>query len=113
MALTKEQILGVNDVKIEEVEVPEWGGTVLVREMSSAARDSFDLMIHGKDGSLENTRAKLCALTICDEDGKLLFGVDEIEVLGQKSGRALDRVFKAVQNINRLLGDSVEEAEGN
>ena len=36
MYLTREEILGVQGVKTEEVAVPEWGGVVLVRELAAA-----------------------------------------------------------------------------
>ena len=42
MGLTRDQILAVSDIQTEEVHVPEWGGTVLVRGLTGAERDEFE-----------------------------------------------------------------------
>ncbi len=36
MALTKDQIKQAKDTKTDEVEVPEWGGTVIIKTMQGA-----------------------------------------------------------------------------
>ena len=40
--LSRDTILAKNDVKVEEVKVPEWGGSVLVRGMSGDQREAFE-----------------------------------------------------------------------
>ena len=42
MVLSKEQILQADDLKTETVEVPEWGGDVLLRELRGRERDAFE-----------------------------------------------------------------------
>ena len=39
MILNREQILAANDVKTRIVDVPEWGGSVIVRGLTSLERD--------------------------------------------------------------------------
>ena len=39
--LSRDAILQREDIKTEDVEVPEWGGTVRVRGMSGVQRDAF------------------------------------------------------------------------
>ena len=39
--LTKSAILGINDLKHEDVPVPQWGGTVRVRAMTGQERDEI------------------------------------------------------------------------
>ena len=43
--LTREAILAKDDVQIEELHVPQWGGTVRVRGMSGTQRDAFEKAI--------------------------------------------------------------------
>ena len=40
--LTKEQMLAADDIKSERVEVPEWGGDVMVRGLTGTQRDAWE-----------------------------------------------------------------------
>lgn len=115
MLLTKEQILGAEDVKSKIVEVPEWGGSVKVSTMSGRARDMFERSIVAANGqaSTDNIRAKLAAATIVAEDGSLLFTEKDIEKLAKKSASALDRVVAAAQELNLITDKDVEAVAKN
>ena len=117
--LSKEMILTASDLKTEEVEVPEWGGKVQVRSMTGVDRDAFESTLNslktdetGKEvqvRNLENFRARLCAATMVNANGKLLFpNPEDVVKLGQKSSRALDRVMKAAQKLNGIGAEDVE-----
>src|SRR5688572_21180844 len=98
MLLTREQILKKRDLPREPVDVPEWGGSVLVRGMTGAERDGFEQSIvdtRGKSAkaNFANIRAKLCARCIVGEDGARLFTESDVSELGEQSGAALQRVF--------------------
>ena len=112
MALNRSQILSAKDLPIEEVAVPEWGGTVFVRGMNGAERDAFELSVVDQKQrgrlDLSNVRAKLCALTICDEKGERVFSEKDVEALAKKSATALSRVFIVAQ---RMSGMSEEDAK--
>jgi len=58
-------------------------------------------------------RAKLCARTICDEKGKLLFKESDIEALGEKSGGALSTIFDIAQRLSGITKDDVEKLAKN
>lgn len=109
--LTKEQILLSDDLPQEPVQVPEWGGEVQVRTMTGTDRDAFEASLIGKDGRLENVRARLVSLTLCDEAGVRLFSDGDIDALGQKSAKALDRVFTVAQRLNGIGTDQVEASK--
>lgn len=111
MFLTKEQITTSSDFEVVVVKVPEWKGLVRIRTMSSRERDSFEQeMIHFQKGKdLPNMRAKLAAYCICDEDGIRLFSDKDIEALGQKSSKALQRVFNAALKLNAITPEEQEE----
>jgi hypothetical protein len=113
--LSREQILGASDRKTEDVEVPEWGGTVRVRSLSGSERDAYEagiVQLRG-DGSrkftLENARARLVSLALCGEDGERLFSDADIAELGKKSAAALERVFDKARHLSGLSEDDVEE----
>ena len=104
--LSASQIISADDAKIEAIEVPEWGGTVYVKTLRGTDRDAFETSLIARegerDGRMENVRARLVALTLCDEAGARLFEDGEIAALGRKSARALDRVFAVAQRLNGI-----------
>jgi hypothetical protein len=108
MLLSKDQILEAVDLKSVTVEVPEWGGSVLVRTMTGADRDAFEtsMVTVKSDGTrtpdMTNLRAKLVALTLVDEAGNRMFEVEDIPRLALKSAAALERVFEVAQRVNGL-----------
>lgn len=118
--LTKDQILSADDRDTQEVDVPEWGGTVLVQEptswdLSQLRNEEFRVQV-GTDGKPRTTidttghDARLAAICIVDEEGKRLFSDKEVKKLGRKSQKALDRVLKAIRDFD---GVDLEEIEGN
>lgn len=110
-------ILAVEDLAIELVEVPEWGATVGVRTMTGTERDAFELAVLNQVGDAttryRNLRARLVTLCAVDEMGERLFTDDQVEALGAKSARALDRLFAAVQRVNALTSGDIEELTKN
>jgi hypothetical protein len=116
--LSREQILGVQDLSFEDVDVPEWGGVVRVKMLTGTERDQFEqelVVRHGKKTSvnLANIRARLVALCMVDADGALLFTEKDVAALGRKSAMALNRVFEVAQRLNGLTEQDIEELEGN
>lgn len=122
MALTREKILAEARQKrrMEEVDVPEWGGSVFVKELSAAERDAFEASMVKLDRkgkvqghNLANVRARLAVFALCDEDGKRLFGDDEAGILGEMSAAALQRVFEVAQRLSGISNEDMEELEKN
>ena len=116
--LSKTAILAAQDLQTEDVEVPEWGGAVRVRSFTGRERDAFESSMVRGDGrdrkvDLTNMRARLVGLTVIDETGQRLFTDEEADLLGAKSGAALDRVFAIAQKLNGLSGADVEEFSKN
>jgi hypothetical protein len=119
--LSAEDILGADDLKPQPVQVPEWGGAVLVRGMTGTERDRFEASVMddklsgvSRDKLLENYRARLAAACLVDEGGKRMFRSDaEVKRLGEKSGIALDRVAEVASRLSGLSDEDLEELTGN
>jgi hypothetical protein len=112
--LTRDAILTANDIRTEEVDVPEWGGVVLVRGMTGTERDAFEARVvetHGKTTrvNLVNFRAKFVASVCVDDAGQPLFTEADIAALGKKSAAALQRVFNVAQRLSGLSDEDVDE----
>ncbi len=115
--LNKAEILAKDDLKTEEVFVPEWDAWVKVRSLQANERDSFEASTVVRDGkkittNLSNIRARLCLLCMVDENGERLFDDGDTFPLGGKSAAALDRIFTVCQRLNGLRDEDVNELMG-
>ncbi len=115
--LGREAILQADDTGYYPLDVPEWGGTVLIRVITAGERDAFEssLIRSGKKNkpNLKDVRAKFAALIICDEQGTRLFNKADIDSLTRKSGAALDRIYDYGREINRFSEEDEKELTEN
>jgi hypothetical protein len=113
--LSRDAILSASDLPTEDVEVPEWGGSVRVRTMTGAERDQLEgeQIALPKGDQARNFRARLVVRTACDEAGASLFTVSDVNALAGKSAAALDRVFTVATRLNGMSKTDVEELEKN
>lgn len=125
--LTKNVILAKKDVATEEVHVPEWDGYVLVRGMTGAERDQWEASQVDPDLSrqwkrmnatqrraavqnrMRNIRARLVVNCVVDENGERIFGSEDIEDLGNKSGAAINRIYEVAARLSGIRDEDVEE----
>jgi hypothetical protein len=95
----------------EEVQVPEWGGSVMVRCLSGAERDKLE--VEWESTKRVNFRARLVAYAACDDQGKPLFLTNDIPSLGQQPASALSRICDVAFKLNAFTKSDVEELEKN
>lgn len=114
--LSKDQILSSNDIHVEELPVPEWGGSICVKTLSADERDQIEAaMIEvGPNGQPKMTKMKkLRALVafygICDDKGNRIFTEGrDIDALSKKSAAALDRVVARIQALSAMSPADIE-----
>lgn len=116
--LTREAILGMDDLKRTKVEVPEWKGHVYLRSLTGTERDEFEQSLWEGTGTrkkqnLDNMRAKLVALCAINEGGKRLFSSEDAKALGGKSAAVLDKLFVEASKLNGLGISDMEEERKN
>lgn len=113
--LSKDAIFAADDRRYEVVDVPEWGGSVRLRSLTAKERDNFEAGLQERRGgkvkdNVANFRARLVALCAVDEDNKLLFtNRQEVELLGNKSVAALQRLFDMCNEMNGISERDIEE----
>ena len=112
--LTRDAILGADDLPIERVEVPDWGGCIYVKTLTGTERDQFEQMATDRRAKkrfdVRGLKVRLIGMALCDKTGKLLFGGDsDVEQLNKKSGAALERVYKTVSKLSGLTQEDLEE----
>lgn len=101
-ALTRENILAEDDLKLVEVAVPEWpkcGGHVWVKGLPGD--EAEDLICDASEG-IKGKRAQLLVHTVCNDKGELLFTAADAEALNQKHTTVLDRIADAAMELNGL-----------
>jgi hypothetical protein len=116
--LTKEEILARRPTLIEPVPMPEWGGTVYVRELSAAERDAFEaqqiIAKRAVEGSeLHDFRAKIIVLSACDADGNRMFDDSEIPAVSKLPVKELQRLFDAGLRVGAISESEAEAIEEN
>jgi hypothetical protein len=111
--LTREQILAADDLKSEEVAVPEWGGSVRVIAMTGTARDAFQERMAVTDKTISYYQNSLLMATVVGEDGAQLFTSSDMVALSAKSAAAVTLVVTVAERLNGFGLKAVETAEKN
>ena len=115
--MTVDQFVTKDDAEYIELDVPAWG-EVRLKSLTGTARDSYYReQFKEKNGEdefqVEDSSARLLALSLCDEKGKLWFSNSNkgVEVLRQKSARCLQIAFDAAMKLNGLSEEEIEDAK--
>ena len=115
--LTKEQILQKQDLLIESVDVPEWGGRIYVRSLSGTEREEYEKICsdrsRSKNFDMRGLRVKLIVLSVCDKDGKRIFGESDEAKLNKKSAAVIEKVFNAAKKASGLSDQDVKDLTEN
>jgi hypothetical protein len=114
MRLSKDDILKAEDLVSEEIDVPEWGGSVLVRGLTGRERDEFEASIMERRGrrmypNIANVRAKLVARCCIDDSGQRLFTDFDAEELGAKAASAMNRLYDVAARLSGMTEEDIEE----
>lgn len=125
MALSKEQILGIVDIEVKEIDVPSWGGSVYIRQLSRGQQDEYlkrriqPYQVEMKGGAEQELKtsmllyghdAWLVVQGVCDEEGKRLFSDSDIKKLDEKNGEVIGKIASEIVEFSGF-GKDVEEIE--
>jgi hypothetical protein len=114
MALTKDQILSVDDLGLLKLHVPEWNGDVFIRVMTVGERDAYENeWQRKKETGVDDFRTKFLVRCLVDEKGNRLFDNGDVAKLAQKSARVMNRIWMAAMEHNNLSDQSIEELAKN
>lgn len=114
--LAKHLLLGATKPPQETVQLPELGegAYVIVRGMTGAERDAFEVsLIEGRgkkrDVNLKNLRAKLIVFCCVTDTGERYFSNEEAEVLGHVRADVMNRIYTVAQRLSGISEDDAEE----
>lgn len=122
--LSREDILAKgSELQVREVEVPEWGGFVRLRELTSSERTRVELsMVQQRQGRGGNQvdmsayprlRGRVLARSIVDEANHLLFTEADIEAFAEMGAGPIERLFAVACAMSGLSQQDVESMVGN
>ncbi len=118
--LTRELLLQKDDLKIEKVELTR--GFVYVREMTGHEKDIWEQSMLKQKASgnpnkpveyetvLEDFRAKLVVVTVCDENGNLVLEAKDVKVLNKMmSASNMEKIVEVAQRLNAITQKDRDE----
>lgn len=108
--LSRDDILNAQDFRTDEVDVPEWGGTVLVRELSAPEMlkvrfRTFEEEEGGFRINLAEYAENIPAMIswcVIDERGVSILSIDDVNRLSAKSVRPANRIITKIMKLSRL-----------
>ena len=101
--LSKEDILS-QPLSTEDVDVPEWGGTVRVRELTAKERLELGRSFRQADeaGQLATYTSLAVGMALVDDTGARLFDDQEMSKLLESSGAVIGRLYEVVARLSGL-----------
>jgi hypothetical protein len=109
--LSLADIKAAHDVPEEYVEVPEWGGAVLVRGVSVADGMRLLEQMKGEGDEVDPEKAMLVACVVGVAEPK--FAESDVDWLKTKSLSAVKRVTDAFMRLSGLQDAALKEARKN
>lgn len=111
-ALLKKEVLEVEKVELGKDEY------VFVRQMTGRERDQFEQSllketkdaagsVTGYERSVEDFRAKLAVVTVCDDKGAALLKPEDYPILSQHmSAKRLESIVNVAQRLNKITEEA-------
>ena len=119
--LSVDDIKKSSDRRTKEIEIPEWGGAVLLAEFTAADRDWFEgkslqIAANVNDASIgaimKGFRSETVRRGLVDAELKPMFGKSDNTILG-KSSLVIDRLFDESSKLNEFDEEEIEKATEN
>lgn len=114
--LNRAAVFGAKDLATRDVDVPEWGGAVRIRALTSRQRVVHQQELYrAKQGGGDDPflHARVVVLGAVDADGKRLFSDDDVQEMATKCAGAVERLAAAIEELTFMTARSGEDAEKN
>lgn len=119
--LTADDVLGVRDIKEEEVLVDEWGGTMIVRALTSMAHEKLvQSCMEGPPKQrtfnmvgYQSRMVTLCCFNDHYPKGERIFSDAHAPLLAQKASGPVSRIAQVCQRLSGLDEEAVKKIREN
>lgn len=114
--LDRKNLLEKENLEIVKVDLGK-GDFVFVRQMTGRERDRFEQTLikenkaadGGYEKSLDDFRAKLAVVTMCNEQGELIMQAGDYPLLSQNMSAArLEKIVNTAQKLNKISEEDKE-----
>ena len=114
----RERINAANDLRREQVEIPQWGITkedeVYVRTLTGTEKDAFESEnFKLKDGDTtfnrQNFRARLVGRCLVDKNNARIFNDQQLAELGARSSEVLDGLSNKIGKLSAMSRKDQED----
>ena len=112
MALTKAEILALDDWTTKELNVKHWG-LVYIRTLTAKEGNRFEQQAAQGAATRDDFYAKAAVLFLSDDNGNRLFDDSDVDALNHKSLDALKAVVEAGMKLNGYTSEEIDELEKN
>lgn len=112
--LNRDQILKTVTLKSKTVQIHEWDGSVVVRELTGRQRMEFINKIKGENADPIAAQSWVLTETVYNENGERMFLPEDVSALIETQGiEILNRLFDVVKEISGMGEKAHEDAEKN
>ena len=102
MSLTRDHMFAARKIRpTEVVEVPELGGSVIIRTLTLGEVREIQTEIK-KNGDSLSVYPRLVFLSVVDDAGDQIFSGDDIKEVNSFPWPAIDRIANAVLKLNKM-----------
>ncbi len=116
----RESIIQSNDLRREEVDVPEWNlsDKIFIRELNGGERNDIEEIAtkiflnkdaDEKDIEEHPLKFKMLIYTLCDANGDAIFSMDDVDILKKKNGKVIDRLFNKSMQVSGIREEDQEQ----
>lgn len=106
----KDKIKQASDLKLAPYHVDEWDCDIFIRSWKGTEKSKFSEWFDGKK-HLGEVPARVCLLSIANEDGTRVYQDKDLTELLEKSSAVLDRISVEALKLNGLHTEAVDEAK--
>lgn len=106
----RDKIFAANDLRTEEISIPEWGVTVCVYELTAGERERISSLSGTADP--HELIAETVIMGVRDSEGVRIFSSEDKGMLLDKSYGVLDRLYSKILDLSGVgMSDSEQEDE--
>ncbi len=106
----RESVINSEDCKIVEVQTPEWGVNVCVKQFDVKTRSAI-VELQEEDLPDSEFLTRCATIVICDEHGDRVFTNDDACLLESKNPAVIERVCEEAFKVNGMGADEIDKEE--
>lgn len=113
--LKREDILNKQDRAGVEIDIPEWGGKLILVPISIVDRIDIESLYADEDGKIDfktgNAPFDIIIRSVIGEDGRRLFTISDIEKLKEKNAKVLFLLLQKCLEISWIGAKSTDDSK--